>query len=176
MVSDAFLHHGKTYVHCFCLSDGNRCKESMEMQWRLTLVIQQFLSRLSGVLGVGALNNGVDGAGFLAETAVDALGHVDIVTGGSARAIGTLFGFNGDGLGRADLGTVSGRCFWWCVFASKTYGFAELAGNAALFSRGVSSEGVFATESGRDGTLYRWLIGMLERIDEVVGRCTFSKG
>lgn len=83
----------------------------MGMKWRLTLVVQQFLSRLGGVLGVGALNNGVDGAGFLAETAVDALGHVDIVTGGSARAVGTLFGLNGDGLGRADLRTVSGWCF-----------------------------------------------------------------
>jgi hypothetical protein len=34
-----------------------------------------------------------------------------------------------------------------------TYSFAELAGNAAFFARGVSSECVFATESGRDGTL-----------------------
>lgn len=34
-----------------------------------------------------------------------------------------------------------------------THSFAELAGNAALFARGVSSEGVLATESGGDGAL-----------------------
>jgi hypothetical protein len=34
-----------------------------------------------------------------------------------------------------------------------TYGFAELAGNAALFARGVSTEGVFTAEPRRDGTL-----------------------
>lgn len=34
-----------------------------------------------------------------------------------------------------------------------TYGFAELAGDAAFFAGGVSSEGVLASESGGDGTL-----------------------
>lgn len=68
-----------------------------------TLVVQQLLSRLGGVFSVGALDNGVDGARLLAEAAVDALGHVDIVAGRTARAIGTLFGLDGDGLGWADL-------------------------------------------------------------------------
>jgi hypothetical protein len=68
-----------------------------------TLVVQKLFSRLGGVFGIGALDDGVDGARLLAETAVDALGHVDIVAGGSSGAVGTLLGLNGDGLGGADL-------------------------------------------------------------------------
>lgn len=72
-----------------------------------TLVVQQLFSRLGSVLGVGALDNGVDGARLLAEAAVDALGHVDIVAGGSSGAVGSLLGLDGDGLGGADLRRVS---------------------------------------------------------------------
>jgi len=64
----------------------------------------------------------------LAETAVDALGHVDVVTSCAARAVRALFGFDGDGLGGAD-------------------GFAELAGDAAFFARRVPAQSVFATET-----------------------------
>lgn len=72
-----------------------------------TLVVQQLFSRLRSILGVRAFDNGVDRAGFLAEAAVDALGHVDIVACGSAGAIGTLLSFDGDSLGRADLHEIS---------------------------------------------------------------------
>lgn len=70
---------------------------------KLTLVIQQLFSGLGSILGVGRFNDGVDRARLLAETAVDALGHVNIVTGSATRSVSTLFGFNCDGLGRADL-------------------------------------------------------------------------
>ena len=72
----------------------------------LTLVVQQLFSRLSRVLRIGALDNGIHRAGFLAEAAVDALRHVDIVAGRSAGSIGSLLGLDGDGLGGADLGAV----------------------------------------------------------------------
>jgi hypothetical protein len=36
------------------------------------------------------------------------------------------------------------------------YSFAELAGDAALFTGGISSEGVLATEARRDGALW-WI-------------------
>lgn len=121
---------------------------------QLTLVVQQLFSRLGRVLGIRALDDGVHGAGFLAEAAVDALGHVDVVAGGSAGAVGSLLGLNGDGLGGADLMDVSnGRSAIWDE--GSAYGFAELAGDAALFARGVSSEGVLAAESGGDGALGR---------------------
>lgn len=68
-----------------------------------TLVVQKLFSGLGSVLGVGRLNDGVDGARLLAETAVNALGHVDIVLGGSAGSISSLLSLDGDGLGGADL-------------------------------------------------------------------------
>jgi hypothetical protein len=69
------------------------------------LVVQELLSRLGGVLGVRRLNNGIDWATLLAETAVDALGHIDIVSGCSSAAVLTLLSFNGDSLSWADLDT-----------------------------------------------------------------------
>jgi hypothetical protein len=75
------------------------------------------------------LDNGVNGAALLAKTAVDALGHVDVVACGPPAAVHTLLGLNCDSLRRADS-------------------FAELAGNAALFSCWVPSESVFASEAG----------------------------
>ena len=71
----------------------------------------------------------------MAVTAVDTLGHINIISGCSSAAILTFLGLDGDGLSWAD-------------------GFAEFAGDAALFARGVAAEGVFATESGRDGALF----------------------
>lgn len=68
----------------------------------------------------------------MAVTAVDTLGHINIVSGCSSATVFTFFGLDSDGLRWAD-------------------GFAEFAGDAALFARGVATEGVFATESGRDG-------------------------
>ena len=80
-----------------------------------------------GVLVVGALNDGIYGTGFLAETAENALSHVDVVLGGPPGAVGSGLGLDLDGEG----GTV---------------GFAELAGDAALFTCGVASERVLASE------------------------------
>jgi hypothetical protein len=87
----------------------------------LLFVVQQLLASLSGVLlvrrciagvsiyptcspeGVLTLNNGIDGARLLAETAVDTLGHVDIVSSRSTGAVLTFLSFNGDSLSWADL-------------------------------------------------------------------------
>ena len=75
----------------------------ISIRQQLLLVVQQLLPRLGGVLGVRRLDNGVDGARLLAEAAVDALRHVDVVAGRAAGTILTLLGFDGDGLGGADL-------------------------------------------------------------------------
>lgn len=105
----------------------------------LTLIIQQLLPRLRRVLRIGTLHNRIHGTALLAETAVDALGHVDIVAGRPSASIGTLFGLDGDGLSRAD-------------------GLAELAGDAAFFARGVTTKGVLAAEAGGDGTLFEGVV------------------
>lgn len=80
------------------------------------------------------LHNGINGAALLAVSTVDALGHIDIITGRTAAAVLTLLRLNGNSLGRAD-------------------GLAELASNAALLTSGVATQGVLTAETGGDGTL-----------------------
>src|ERR1700756_630089 len=81
-------------------------------------VVVELLARLGGELEVGALDDGIDRAGLLAQAAVDALHHVDVVAGGAARAVvAARTGLDGDGLGRADR-------------------LAQLAGDAALLAVG----------------------------------------
>jgi len=75
----------------------------------------------------------------LAETTVDALGHVDIVAGSSSASILTLLGLDGNSLGGAN-------------------GLAQLTGNASLFTSGVAAEGVLATETRTDGTLLEGVV------------------
>ena len=75
------------------------------------------------------LNNRIDRAALLAKTAVDALCHVNIVACGPPAAVHALFSLDCDGLRRAD-------------------GFAQLASNATLLTRGVPSQGVLASEAG----------------------------
>lgn len=94
---------------------------------------------LSSVFGVWRLDNGVNRAGLLAETAVDALCHIDIVASGSSASILTLLGLDGNGLGGAD-------------------GLAQLASNTSLFTGRVAAEGVLATETRTDGTLFKGVV------------------
>jgi hypothetical protein len=75
------------------------------------------------------LYNGIDGAALLAQSAVDAFGHVNVVARRSPTAIHTLLGLDRDSLRRAD-------------------GFTKLAGDATLFTRGIPSQGVLAPEAG----------------------------
>ena len=59
----------------------------------------------------------------------DALGHVVIISRRSSRSVRTGFGFDGDGLRRTD-------------------GLAQLARDAPLFARSVTTQSVLAAETG----------------------------
>lgn len=83
-------------------------------------------------------NDGIYRTALLAESTVDALGHINIISGSSSTSINTLFSFDGDSLGR-------------------TNSLTELAGNASFFSRGISAESVLATEAGGDRTFLEWV-------------------
>src|SRR5262245_28204419 len=80
---------------------------------QLVLVVEELLAGLGRKLDIRTLDDRIDRAGFLAEAAIDALGHVDVVARRAAAAIGTRLGLDGDSLRRA-------------------HSFAELAGDAAL--------------------------------------------
>ena len=79
------------------------------------LVIVKLFARFCRVFEIGAFDDGVDGTRFLAKTAINTLGHVDIVSRRSSAAISSLLGLNGDGLSWTDRLT-------------------ELAGDASLLS------------------------------------------
>mmetsp|Transcript_39253 Transcript_39253/g.93942 ORF Transcript_39253/g.93942 Transcript_39253/m.93942 type:complete len:241 (+) Transcript_39253:181-903(+) len=117
---------------------------------QLLLVVEQLLVRLRRVLEVGPLDDGVHRAGLLAEAAVDALGHVDVVARGAPRAVLTHLRLDGDGLRRAD-------------------GLAQLARDAPLVAARVASQRVLASEARREVSLLEGVVDgglLLEQLEE----------
>merc|ERR1719352_1730880 len=107
-----------------------------------------YLVVLSGELKVGSLHDGVDRARLLAETAVDALGHVNVVSRGSPGPVAPLLSLNCDCLGGTD-------------------GLTELAGNAPLLPAGVPSQSVLSAEPWGQGPLLEGIVdggGLLEDV------------
>src|SRR5574342_570349 len=83
---------------------------------------------LAVVLDDARLDDRVHRAGFLAEAAEDALGEVDVVARGAARAVGPLLRLDVDGERRA-------------------HRLAQLAGDAALLAVRVAAQGVQPAEA-----------------------------
>src|SRR4029077_5882754 len=83
---------------------------------------------------------GIDRTGFLAQSAIDALHHVDVVTHGAPGAVvAARAGLDGDRLRRADR-------------------LAQLAGDAAFFAVGIAAQRVLATEARRDRALLEGIV------------------
>src|ERR671913_82063 len=80
------------------------------------------------------LDDGVDRAALLAEAAEDALGQVDVVARGAARAVVADIGFDRDRERRADR-------------------LAELAGDAAFFAVVIAAQRMQAAEARRQRRL-----------------------
>src|SRR5689334_2195891 len=108
---------------------------------QLLLVVEELLAGLGGELEIGSLDDGVDRAGFLAEAAIDALRHVDVVTRRAAAAVLARLGLDGDGERRADR-------------------LAQLAGDAALLAAGIAAQRMLAAEARGERPL---LIGIVHR-------------
>src|SRR5437763_1829947 len=99
------------------------------------LVVVQFLARLGGEFEVRPLDDGVDGAGFLAQPAIDALHHVDVVARGAARAvIAARTCLDGDRLRGANR-------------------LAQLARDAALLPVRITAQRMLAAEPWADRAL-----------------------
>src|SRR3954462_12665338 len=114
---------------------------SVAVREQLLLVVEELLAGLGRKFEIGALDDRIDRAGLLAEAAIDALGHVDVVARGAPAAVVARLRLDGDGEGRAD-----------CL--------AKLAGNAALFAVRIATQGVLAPEARRERPA---LIGIVQR-------------
>src|SRR5690606_5791807 len=107
---------------------GDLVLPAVSVREQLVLVVEQLLAGLGGELEVRSLDDGIHRTGFLAQAAVDALRHVDVVARGAPAAVAARLGLDGDGQRRADR-------------------LAELAGEAALLAVRVAAQRVLAAEA-----------------------------
>src|SRR3954452_22471614 len=108
---------------------------SVAVRQQLVLVVEQLLAGLGGKLEVGAFDDGIHRTRLLAQPAVDALRHIDVVSRGPAGAVLARFGLNGDRLGGADRLT-------------------QLASDAAFLAVGVTAQRMLTLEARADWTLF----------------------
>jgi hypothetical protein len=106
---------------------------------QLLLVIQQLLPCLSRVLGIWSLHDGIHRTALLAEAAIDAFRHIDIVARCAAATVRAFLCFNCDGLGWAN-------------------GFAEFAGDATFFACWVAAEGMLTAEAGGNRAFFKRIV------------------
>src|SRR5690606_24774723 len=98
---------------------------------------------------IRTFHDGIHRACFLAETAIDALHHVNVVTHRTAGAVvAARTGLDGNSLRRADR-------------------FAKLAGDAAFFTVRITAQRMFATETRRDRTLFMRVVQRRLRREEL---------
>src|SRR5215470_8708556 len=114
---------------------GDRALPAVAVREQALLVVVELLARLGRKLEIRPLDDGIDRTGLLAQPAIDAFHHVDVVAGGATRAVvATRARLDGDRLGGADR-------------------LAQLAGNAALLAVGIAPQCVLAAEPRRDRPL-----------------------
>src|SRR5437868_4275699 len=113
------------------------------------LVIIELLAGLGGEFEIRPLDDGIDRTGLLAQSAIDAFHHVDVVAHGAAGAIvAARPSLDGDRLRRTDR-------------------LAQLAGDAALFAVGIAAQRMLATEPRRDRALLERIIQRRLRLEEI---------
>ena len=78
---------------------------SVTVSQEFLLVVKQFLMGHGSVFEVGSFDNGVNGTSSLAESAINAFGHVNIILGGSSGSVGPGLALNSDGFCGACSGT-----------------------------------------------------------------------
>src|SRR5258708_14238896 len=112
-------------------------------------VVVELLARLGGEFEIRPFDNGVDGTGFLAQSAINALHHIDVVTRCTPRTvIAPRTGLDGDGL-------------------CGTNRLAKLACDAALFAIRIAAQRVLTTEARRDRPLLERIIERSLRLEEI---------
>src|ERR1044071_6073527 len=128
---------------------GDLALPAVAVREQALLVVVELLARFGGKFEVGALHDGIDRAGLLAQPAVDAFHHVDVVARGAARAVvAARAGLDGDGLRRADR-------------------LAQLAGDAALLAVRIAAQRMLAAEARRDRALLERVVERRLRLEEI---------
>mmetsp|Transcript_6642 Transcript_6642/g.13407 ORF Transcript_6642/g.13407 Transcript_6642/m.13407 type:complete len:213 (-) Transcript_6642:2-640(-) len=92
-----------------------------------------------GEFKVGPFNNGINGACLLAKSTVNALGHINIISGSPPCPVLPLFGINGNGLRRT-------RCL------------TQFTGDAPFVPTGITAEGMLPSKAGGKVALLVWVI------------------
>src|SRR5580692_6276966 len=92
------------------------------------LVVIKLLARFGGKFEIGPFDDGVHGACFLAQPAIDAFHHVDVVARGAAAAVFARFRLDGDGERRA-------------------HRLAQFARDATLLAARITAQRMFAAEA-----------------------------
>ena len=116
------------------------------------LVVVEFLARLGGEFEIRPLDDGVDRAGLLAQPAIDAFDHVDVVARGAAGAVvAARAGLDGDRLRRADR-------------------LAQLAGDAALLAVRIAAQRMLAAEARRQRAFLERIVERRLRLEEIAHR------
>src|SRR6202044_2742190 len=116
------------------------------------LVVEEFFARLDGEFEIRSLDDRIDRAGLLAHAAIDAFDHIDVVARRAPGAVvATRARFDGDRLGGADR-------------------LAEFAGDATFFAVGIAAQGVFASESRRQWSLFMRIVQRRLGLEHVAHR------
>src|SRR5690606_37665886 len=98
---------------------------------------------------VRPLHDRIHRARLLAEAAIDAFGHVDVVARGAAAAVLARFALDRDGERRA-------------------YRLAQLARDAALFPVGIATQGMLTAETRRDRVALERIVDRRVGLEEIL--------
>src|SRR5262245_4113823 len=131
---------------------GDLALPPVAIQQQALLIIVELFPRLAGKFEVRALDDGVNGARFLAQAAIDALVHVEIVARGAPCSVdlpGT--GLDGDALGR-------------------TNGLAKFASNAPFLTVGIASQRVLAAKARTERSLFERIVERSLRFEKIAQR------
>src|SRR6202022_3321413 len=116
---------------------------------KFRLVIKEFLAGLGREFEIRPLDDGIDRTGLLAQSAIDALHHVDVVAHGAAGAVvAARTGLDGDRLRRTDR-------------------LAQLAGDAAFLAIGIAAQRMLTAEPRGDRPFLDGIIQRRLRLEEV---------
>jgi hypothetical protein len=103
------------------------------------LVVQQLFVRLSRILKIGSLYDGINRTSFLTKATVYALCHIDVVPCCSSRAVFSFFCLD------------SNRLSW-------TNSFAQFASDTSFFTSRISTQGMFTSKPWTYRSLFKRVV------------------